>query len=212
MAKKKRRVKTEVSLPPAPERLSEGAKKAWDEIVAQHGGNADRIVGPLLEEFCEALALSREAHARVEAEGMIVADTKGFPIDHPALAIGAKAGRVVERLAPRFAPPVDRRRYGYLTGKTLASVQAAGLNKIDEYQAVIASVMTYALIIDNAQLAGVDALQKTAFGPLQSYMAGLEKLGITPKVSAVPDVAEDSEDSSNASVSSIDRWISSKGA
>lgn len=212
MAKKKRRVKTEVVLPPAPDRLSDGAKKAWDEIVAQHGGHADRIVGPLLEEFCEALALSREAHARVEAEGMIVADTKGFPIDHPALAIGAKAERVIERLAPRFAPPVDRRRYGYLTGKTLASVQAAGLNKIDEYQAVIASVMTYALIIDNAQLAGVDALQKTAFGPLQSYMAGLEKLGITPKVSAVPDVVEDGEDSSNASVSSIDGWISSKGA
>ena len=77
---------------------------------------------------------------------------------------------------------------------------------------MIASVMTYALIIDNAQLAGVDALQKTAFGPLQSYMAGLEKLGITPKVSAVPDVVEDGEESSNASVSSIDGWISSKGA
>lgn len=203
MAKRKPR-----PLPPPPDRLSDGAKAAWREIVAQHGAHAYMVVGPVLEEFCEALAVSREASERVAAEGMIVADPKGFPIDHPALAIGARAQRTVERLAPRFAPPVDRRRRGYLAEKTLLSVKAAGLDAEPRFEAVIAGVMTLATVIDNAQAQGVAALQKTAFGPIQSYIQGLETLGLTPKLASVD--AETEKESAGAV--SLEGWISSKGA
>lgn len=207
---KRKPKKTQANLPAAPARLSKGAAEAWDEIVAAHGARAYLIVGPVLEEYCEALAVSREAAARVAAEGMIVADVKGFPIDHPALAIGARAERTIERLAPRFAPPVDRRRRGYLSEKTLVSVHAAGLDKVPEYAGAVGAVMTLALVIDNAQAMGAQALQKTAFGPIQSYLQGLEKLGLTPRVSSVSSASRDEDE--GASVSQLEGWISSRGA
>lgn len=208
--KTKKASKPSAGLPPAPSRLSKGAAQAWDEIVAAHGSRAYLIVGPVLEEYCEALAVSRAAAARVAAEGLIVSDAKGRPIDHPALAIAARAERTVERLSARFAPPVDRRRRGYLSEKTLVSVHAAGLDKLPEYAGAVGAVMTLALVIDNAQAMGAQALQKTAFGPIQSYLQGLEKLGLTPRVSAV--APQHSESERGASVSAIEGWISSRGA
>lgn len=213
-SKKPRRVKrAKPSLPEPPGRLSKRAAAVWREIVAEHGAHAHLIVGPVFEEYCEALAVSREAHERVAAEGMIVSDTKGFPIDHPALAIGARAERTVERLAPQFQPPVDRRRRGYLASKTLESVRAAGLDQFPEYGAAVAGVMTLAVVIDNAQLMGVQALQRTAFGPIQSYIQGLEKLGLTPRVSAVADgQTQSAEESGSAEPTSITSWIATRGA
>ena len=57
----------------APEHLSAAARAVWDATVAAHPA-PDRIVGPDLEAYCTQVARMRDAQARVDAEGMIVAD------------------------------------------------------------------------------------------------------------------------------------------
>ena len=42
--------------PPSPPSLSEAAAEAWREVIAAHGPGADRIAGPLLEEYAQAVA------------------------------------------------------------------------------------------------------------------------------------------------------------
>lgn len=40
-----------------------------------------------LEAFCALVARMRDARARVDREGLVVADAKGLPVRHPALDI-----------------------------------------------------------------------------------------------------------------------------
>lgn len=190
-------------VPPA--RLTSGAAEAWTEITAAHGRRASRIIGPELEIYCEAIAAVREARARVAAEGMIVADPRGLPIQHPALAAALAAEKTVERMAPRFQVRVDRGEQGYMVRKTREAVRGAGLDRKPEYAGMIAAAVTLAVVIDQAQEAGRDALRRAAFGPIPSYMKAMKDLGLTPNLGALEDAA--AQDPEGGDVVSLDRWM-----
>lgn len=69
-----------------PEWLSDEAAAAWIEVTAGMGD----LAGPALsavEAYCVQVARMRDARARVDAEGLIVADEKGRPVKHPAVEL-----------------------------------------------------------------------------------------------------------------------------
>lgn len=84
----------------APEHLSEVARSVWDQVVK---GRPD-AEGPDLEAYCTQVARMRDAQARIDAEGLVVADEKGRPVPHPALAIERAAQAEVRAWADRFRP------------------------------------------------------------------------------------------------------------
>ena len=75
------------------------------EIVVELRG----LIGPgpsdaELEAYASQVARLRDARRRIEAEGMIVADPKGYPIPHPAIAI-ERAAQAEVRQWYRLFPP-----------------------------------------------------------------------------------------------------------
>ena len=87
--------------PSAPSSLSPAAAAVWDEIVAEHPeGRAP--VGPEFEAYCVQVARMRDARARIDKEGLIVADEKGRPVAHPAAAIEKAAGAEVRAWGDKF--------------------------------------------------------------------------------------------------------------
>lgn len=69
---------------PAPSHLSELARAAWDELVL---GDENKGELASLEAAAVQLARARDAQARIDAEGLIIAGPKGEPVPHPALAV-----------------------------------------------------------------------------------------------------------------------------
>ena len=69
-----------------PSHLAPDVAAIWRE----HFANAGRI-GPDFEAWCGQVARLRDAQRRIGAEGAIIADAKGNPIPHPALAIERQA-------------------------------------------------------------------------------------------------------------------------
>lgn len=57
-----------------------------------------------LEAYASQVARLRDSRRRIEAEGMIVADPKGYPIPHPAIAIERAAQAEVRQWAAKFPP------------------------------------------------------------------------------------------------------------
>ena len=70
----------------APDHLPEAVADVWREIVASNElvGKVDRAA---LETFATLMARLREARDRIEEEGMVVTDSRGRVIPHPALAV-----------------------------------------------------------------------------------------------------------------------------
>lgn len=67
------------------------------------------VVGPgpseaELEAYASQVARLRDSRRRIEAEGMIVADPKGYPIPHPAIAIERAAQAEVRQWSSKFPP------------------------------------------------------------------------------------------------------------
>lgn len=87
---------------PAPPHLSTVAAAIWDDLVASLGQSAERLAGPDLEAYVVQIARMRDAQARIDAEGLVVADEKGRPIPHPALAIEKAAQTEVRAWAVKF--------------------------------------------------------------------------------------------------------------
>ncbi len=85
----------------APEHLSPAARAVWDATVSAHS-NPEWIVGPDLEAYCTQVARMRDAQSRIDAEGLIVADAKGNPVPHPAIAIEKAAQSEVRAWGVRF--------------------------------------------------------------------------------------------------------------
>jgi hypothetical protein len=46
----------------------------------------------------------RDAQRRIDAEGLVVADEKGRPVPHPAIALEAAAAKLVAAWAPQYRP------------------------------------------------------------------------------------------------------------
>lgn len=84
----------------SPEHLSPEARAVWDAVVAKKPG----CEGPDLEAYSVQVARMRDAQARIDREGLIVADAKGNPIPHPALAVEKVANAEVRAWSERFKP------------------------------------------------------------------------------------------------------------
>lgn len=52
-----------------------------------------------LEAMAVQVARARDAQARIDAEGLVVAGSKGEPVPHPALAIERAAQAEIRRIA-----------------------------------------------------------------------------------------------------------------
>ena len=74
------------------------------EVLAAYGDGSDRIDGPDLEALCGQVARLRDAQARLAAEGSIIADPKGVPIPHPAIAIERAAQDEIRKWGNAFKP------------------------------------------------------------------------------------------------------------
>lgn len=73
----------------APAHLSESAAKVWMELREQLGGLP--VNAAAFGAYCVQVARLRDAQERIDREGLIVADEKGRPVPHPAVAIEKQA-------------------------------------------------------------------------------------------------------------------------
>lgn len=165
-----------------PSELDEAAAEVWRELVAAHP-RPEQIVGPDLEVYCGQVALARDCRDRVATEGAIIEGSKREPVAHPAIALGRQAQDYVAKHAAKYSapPPAAKRRTGPVYDATKRSVTAAAhLRDRPELEGAIAAVVTLAWLIDEAQRAGLAALEKAAFGTIPSYIKGCAELLITP--------------------------------
>lgn len=84
-----------------PEHLSPVAADVWRSIVSESDTPA-MLIGDELAAYCECVALERDASRRVVAEGTIVADERGRPIPHPAIAVARQAQQDIRAWGDRF--------------------------------------------------------------------------------------------------------------
>lgn len=105
---------------PPPLHLSTAAAESWSEITAslteEAGGES-----AALEAYATALARLRDAQSRIDREGSLIADAKGNPIQHPALAIEKSAAAEIRLWAVHF------RRYGTRTSGGLGAGGTIGI-------------------------------------------------------------------------------------
>jgi phage terminase small subunit len=165
--------------PEPPEHLEEDVADVWRTVVAEH-----QLVEPIdrvgLEAYCTTVVRYRAAAAKVAEEGLVVAGGRG-PIVHPALAVERQLADQVTALAGRVLPRrAPARRRGPMYDATKASVDAAVHLSSAKYTGPVAAVLTLAWLIDEAQRAGLDALQRAAFGAIPSYLKACAELQITP--------------------------------
>lgn len=74
-----------------PAHLPPDIASIWVETVKNLGYRIDRLDPPSLEAYCGQIARLRDAQHRIHDEGLIVADSKGHPIPHPAIAVEKSA-------------------------------------------------------------------------------------------------------------------------
>lgn len=87
----------------APAHLSKAAQAAWAEITSAMSEAA--VTGPeapALESYAVAVARMRDAQERIDREGALIADAKGNPVPHPALAIEKAAAAEVRTWIARY--------------------------------------------------------------------------------------------------------------
>jgi P27 family predicted phage terminase small subunit len=84
---------------PPPDHLPEHIKDLWVETQGQVYGSIGAIG---LEALCAQVHRMREARQRIDSEGMVVQDTKGAPVPHPAIAIEKQAGAEVRTWLSKF--------------------------------------------------------------------------------------------------------------
>lgn len=69
------------------ETLSERARAVWDRVVEDRGVPATATGADGLAAYATAVARLEDARERIDRDGLIVADAKGQPVPHPALAL-----------------------------------------------------------------------------------------------------------------------------
>lgn len=80
----------------APAHLSASARAVWDELVLS------LVPAAGFDAYCNQVAIERDAAGRISAEGLIVADSKGNPVPHPALEIQRRAQVEIRAWAGKF--------------------------------------------------------------------------------------------------------------
>lgn len=86
----------------APEHLPADVAVVWVEVVTSMGGHPPRTSIADLEAYAGQVARLRDAQRRLAAEGLVIADPKGNPIAHPALAIERAAQEQIRKWGTRF--------------------------------------------------------------------------------------------------------------
>lgn len=172
--------------PEPPEHVTDDVAAVWREVVAANG-----IVGPVdraaLEAYCTLTVRLREASKRVADEGMIVkSGTK--EILHPAIALERQLAEQLHALGARFMPVTQKNRgKGPMYDATRRSIKAAAHLVDPVFEGPCLAVVTLAWLIDEAQRAGMEALQRATFNLIPSYLKACNELGITPaSLPAVP--------------------------
>lgn len=178
-----------VQEPPKPVEPPEGmpadVATVWREIVESNdlAGRVDRAA---LEAFATLVARMREARDRVAEEGLIVEDSRGRTVPHPALLVERQTAEQIRAWGDRFAPLVKpARRRGYMADATASAVANAKHLQGDDgkkFAGAIAAAKTLAWLIDEAQRTSMDALMKAAStsGIVPSYLKVCAELKITP--------------------------------
>lgn len=167
-------------IPEPPEGMPAAIAAVWREIVESNDivGTVDR---PALEAYCSLIWRHRQARARVEAEGLVVKDTRGRIVPHPALTVERATSEQIRAWGDRFAPLVrPTRKRGYMADATARAIAAAPHLRDAKYAGAIAAAKTLAWLIDEAQRDSMDALQKAAFGTIPMYVKVCTELQITP--------------------------------
>lgn len=83
-----------------PSHLSPAAQAAWLEQLAANETPSSLVS---LESMAVQMARARDAQARIDAEGLVIAGAKGEPVAHPALAIERAAMAEVRKIAAERA-------------------------------------------------------------------------------------------------------------
>lgn len=86
---------------PAPAYLDEASADVWRETIEQHHEPA-KIAGPDLAAYCGQVALWRDLRERVAREGSIIADERGRPEPHPAIALERAAQKEIRDWGDKF--------------------------------------------------------------------------------------------------------------
>ena len=82
-----------------PRALPEHLRPIWSETVPK----VRSTIGPVgLEALCGQIYRMRDAQERITKDGAIVADAKGNPVPHPALAIEKQAQAEVRAWVIKF--------------------------------------------------------------------------------------------------------------
>lgn len=165
-----------------PEHLSDDVAAVWRELVDRDAVAPDVDV-VMLEVYCALIVRHRAATEALASEGIVVdgGERRGA-IVHPALA----AERDLAEQIRRWSPVVMRRasavrKAGPMYNATKKSVAASdALKDNDQFAGAVEAVITLAWLIDEAQRAGIEALQKASFVMIPSYLKGCAELQITP--------------------------------
>lgn len=163
-----------------PERLSDEARELWAEIVARKA-MAPTVDAPMLEAYCALVVRWRDAARKIADEGIVVDGEKRGAIVHPALAAERQLAEQIREWAPLFnRPAAAKRKAGPMYDATKRSIEAAKLPDEPQFEGATAAVLTLAWLIDEAQRAGLEAIQKASFVMIPSYLKGCAELQITP--------------------------------
>lgn len=167
--------------PEPPADLDEAVVGVWRAVVAAHQ-RPEAIAPARLEAYCRQVAMLRSAHERVVEQGLVVEDPAGRMVPNPAVRIAEDLAQGLRRWGQEFSPARPaRRRTGPMYDATCEAItNAAHLKARRDFAGVVAAVKTLAWLIDEAQRAGIEELQKTAFGTIPTYLRACEALQITP--------------------------------
>lgn len=165
-----------------PEHVSDEIAEVWRELLEREtiAAHVDVV---MLEAYCSLLAQYRAIAAKVAEEGLVVdgGERRGAVL-HPALSAQRDLAEQIRRWGPTVAKPIPAaRRAGPMVTATRKSIKASTvLADDDRFAGAVEGVLTYAWLIDEAQRAGIDALQKASFVLIPSYIKGCAELQITP--------------------------------
>lgn len=165
-----------------PENLPDEIATIWREVLSAlpEGRKVDAV---RFEVYCEQLYAFRTAAKDVRENGVTIEDATGRTVRNPSIDVLTAMTKQLNTWGAEFAPPssMPKRRRGTMYDATRKAVAAAEhLAGKDEYAGAIEAVCTLAWLIDEAQRAGLHALQNAAYGTIPSYLKGCAALRITP--------------------------------
>lgn len=163
-----------------PDHLADDVRAVWEQVVA-NDRIASTVTPDMLEAYCSLVVRHRDAAAQVASDGIVVREDERKPaVVHPALAAERQLADQLKDWAPLFNQQPAVRKRGPLYDETKRSLKAAGLEEKEEFAGASAAVLTLAWLIDEAQRAGIEALQKASYVIIPTYLKGCAALQITP--------------------------------